>query len=104
MKKVYNKCRGVDVCKNVVVPCFMNGMEKELRTFGTTTRELLEMADRLTARECEVVSMESTATYWKLLYNVLESSGLESHGGQHTPYEGSTRPENRCQGRRLDSG
>ena len=78
MKKVYDKCCGVDVHKKIIVACFLNGKEKELRTFGTTTRELLEMADWLTAGCCEMVAMESTASYWKPLYNVLESSGLKA--------------------------
>ena len=78
MKKVYDKCCGVDVHKKVIVACFLNGKGKELRTFGTTTRELLGMADWLTAGGCEMVAMESTASYWKPLYNVLESSGLNA--------------------------
>ena len=67
----------MDVHKKIIVACFLNGKEKELRTFGTTTLELLEMADWLTAGSCEMVAMESTVSYWKPLHNVLESSGLE---------------------------
>ena len=48
-----------------IVACFLNGKEKELKTFGTTTRELLGMADWLTAGGCDMVAMESTASYWK---------------------------------------
>ncbi len=76
MKKVYDKCCGVDVHKKVIVVCFLNGKKKESRTFGTTTRELLGMADWLTAGGCEMAAMESTASYWKPLYNVLELSVL----------------------------
>jgi transposase len=42
------------------------------RTFGTTTRELLQLADWLTAAGCTHVAMESTGVYWRPVYNLLE--------------------------------
>ena len=78
MLHVYDRCCGVNGHKKVIVACFLNGKEKELRTFGTIVRELLEMTDWLTVGGCEMVAMESTASYWKPLYNVLESSGLNA--------------------------
>jgi transposase len=47
---------------------------QEVRTFGTTTRELRQLADWLTAAGCTHVVMESTGVYWRPVYNLLEGS------------------------------
>ena len=47
MEKIYDKCCGIDVHKKLIVACFRKGNRQELREFGATTRELLEMADWL---------------------------------------------------------
>ena len=78
MDKVYDKCCGIDVHKKLIVACFRKGNKQELRDFGATTRELLELADWLKDGGCEMVAMESTASYWKPLYNILESSDLNA--------------------------
>lgn len=78
MKKVYDKCCGIDVHKKIIVACFKKGNEQEVRNFGATTRELLELADWLKEGGCEMVAMESTASYWKPLYNIFESSELNA--------------------------
>lgn len=76
MEKVYDKCCGVDIHKKLIVACFKQGRKQEIREFGATTRELLEMAEWLRDGGCEQVAMESTASYWKPVYNILESAGL----------------------------
>ena len=76
MEKVYDICCGVDVHKKLIVACLRSGRKNEVRQFGATTRELLEMAAWLNEAKCEMVAMESTASYWKPLYNVLETWGL----------------------------
>ena len=78
MDKVYDKCCGIDVHKKIIVACFKKGNKQEVRDFGATTRELLELADWLKEGDCEMVAMESTASYWKPLYNILESSDLNA--------------------------
>ena len=78
MDKVYDKCCGIDVHKKLIVACFKKGNTQEIREFGATTRELLEMADWLKDGGCEMVAMESTASYWKPLYNIFESSDLNA--------------------------
>ena len=78
MEKVYDKCCGIDVHKKLIVACFKCGKKQEVREFGATTRELLKLADWLGSGGCEMVAMESTASYWKPLYNILESSGLNA--------------------------
>ena len=61
-----------------MVKPFRKGNEQELREFGATTRELLELADWLKSGGCEMIAMESTASYWKPLYNILEASELSA--------------------------
>lgn len=78
MDKVYDKCCGIDLHKKLIVACFKQGNRQEIRDFGATTRELLEMADWLKEGGCEMVAMESTASYWKPLYNILETCGLKA--------------------------
>ena len=78
MDKVYDKCCGIDVHKKLIVACFRQGNKQEIHEFGATTRELLELADWLKEGNCEMVAMESTASYWKPLYNILESSDLKA--------------------------
>ena len=78
MERVYDKCCGIDVHKKIIVACFKKGNGQEVRNFGATTRELLELADWLKEGGCEMVAMESTASYWKPLYNIFESSELNA--------------------------
>ncbi len=78
MEKVYDKCCGIDVHKKLIVACFKCGNRQETREFGATTREILEMADWLGQGGCQMAAMESTGSYWKPLYNILESCGLDA--------------------------
>jgi transposase len=45
---------------------------REARTFATTTRGLLALADWLREAGCTHVAMESTGVYWKPVWHVLE--------------------------------
>jgi transposase len=74
---VYDRCCGLDVHQQTVVACLItpgpNGQPaKEVRTFGTMTADLLELADWLRAAACSQVAMESTGVYWKPIWNLLE--------------------------------
>jgi transposase len=65
-----------------VVACLLivlkNGkVHKEIRTFGTTTRELLALREWLLSQGCTNVAMESTGVYWKPVYAVLEGGALQ---------------------------
>lgn len=72
MRVIYERCAGLDVHKKVVTACRRDGKKQETRNFGTTTPELLELADWLSQWECTHVAMESTGEYWKPVYNILE--------------------------------
>jgi transposase len=77
MEVVHPRCAGLDVHKKTVVACVLVPGRKEVRTFGTMTDELLRLADWLHQEQVSQVAMESTGVYWKPIYNVLESTGLE---------------------------
>ena len=77
MDVVYARCCGLDVHKQTVVACLITPgahgrAQKEIRTFGTMTDELLALGDWLTAAGCTHVAMESTGVYWKPIWNLLE--------------------------------
>ena len=70
-------CCGIDVHKDTVVACVRQAgpdgrPAHDVRTFGTTTRALLELADWLAERCVTAVAMESTGVYWKPVWNLLE--------------------------------
>lgn len=78
MEVIHLKCAGLDVHQKTVVACarIMTGREvvHDVRTFGTTTRDLFELADWLEAHGCSHVAMESTGVYWKPVWHVLAES------------------------------
>ncbi len=77
MEVLYPRCAGVDVHQQTVVACLRiaedAAVRTDIRTFGTTTGELLQLADWLAAGGCTHVAMESTGVYWKPIWHVLES-------------------------------
>jgi transposase len=78
MQVVYTHCAGLDVHKKTVVACRSRpkkdggGVEQEVKTFGTTTPDLLELVEWLKEWGCTHVAMESTGDYWKPIYNLTE--------------------------------
>jgi transposase len=76
MEVVNAKCGGLDVHPRSVTACARihsaDGIVREVRTFGTSTRELVQMADWLAGLGCTHVAMESTGVYWKPVWHVLE--------------------------------
>ena len=79
MRKVYESVAGLDVHKKTVVGTRMRvGSEERVlwqtKTFGTTTPDLLELHDWLLEWSPTHVAMESTADYWKPIFNILEDS------------------------------
>jgi transposase len=77
MEILYHCCAGLDVHKKTVVACIRrlgpDGQAGDLvRTFGTMTGELLELADWLAAHAVVHLAMESTGVYWKPVFHLLE--------------------------------
>jgi transposase len=77
MDLVHAQCAGLDVHKKTVVACVrvVTGaeVERQLLTFGTTTPELLALAEWLHRHGVTHVVMEATGVYWKPVWHVLES-------------------------------
>jgi transposase len=76
MDLLYTRCAGLDVHPRSVSACVRIVSEghttHEVKTFGTSTRELKEMVVWLAALGCTHVAMESTGVYWKPVWHVLE--------------------------------
>ncbi|RKO65486.1 IS110 family transposase [Desulfofundulus salinus] len=77
MQVIYERCCGLDVHKKSVTACIITPEGKETRTFGTMTRDLLEMISWLETKGVTQVAMESTGVYWKPIYNLLEETGIQ---------------------------
>lgn len=77
MEKIYAAVAGLDVHQASIAACRRRMLdnrrtEKEVRTFGTMTSDLLELSDWLGEWGVTHVAMESTGVYWKPIYNILE--------------------------------
>ncbi len=82
MEAIVERCAGLDVHLDTVVACVLYGKldmkpKKEVKTFSTTTKGLLELLDFINQKECTHVAMESTGIYWKPVWNVLESGAFD---------------------------
>jgi len=74
MEVIHERCCGLDVHKDTIVACLIVPEGKAIRTFGTTTDQLLALCDWLAEHGCTHVAMESTGVYWKPVFNILEAS------------------------------
>ena len=73
------RCAGIDVGKRFLAVCIMVGPltgepRVERRRFGTITAELQLLRDWLQQEGITHVAMESTGSYWKPVFNVLEDT------------------------------
>jgi transposase len=78
MDVVHSRCGGLDVHKDVVVACVRiadgSKAKQEVRSFGTTTKDLVAMCEWLALFECTHVAMEATGVYWKPIWHMLEGA------------------------------
>jgi transposase len=75
MEVLHPRGAGLDVHKDTVVACIRcvsTPKAHEVRTFGTTTRALLALADWLGSHGCTHVAMEAAGVYWKPVWHLLE--------------------------------
>jgi transposase len=77
MEVVFARCAGLDVHSKTVVVCRRiigpdGKLDRQVRTFGTTTGELLALAEWLAKASVTHVAMESTGVFWKPVWNILE--------------------------------
>jgi transposase len=78
IEAVIERCAGIDVGKKLVLVCVMTGGAKDepqtqIKKFGTIVSELDRLAQWLVAERCTHAVMESTGSYWKPVFNLLEA-------------------------------
>jgi len=79
MQTLVERGCGLDVHQATVVACLLivrkdGRVQKQMRTFGTTTRELVSLRQWLLAEGCTHLALESTGVYWKPVYAILEGA------------------------------
>ena len=58
-------------------PCIRWQGQTEVRTFQTTTVDLLRLSEWLAANDCTHVAMEATGVYWKPVWHILDDGEFE---------------------------
>jgi transposase len=76
---VLERCAGIDIGKKFLMACVITGPadsqpRAEVRRFGTTVSELEELRAWLQSEGCTHAALESTGSYWKPVFNVLEET------------------------------
>lgn len=81
MEDILECCCGLDIHKESIVACLLKGPledgakpQREMREFGTHSRDLFDLRSWLEAEDCRNVAMESTGIYWQPVYAVLEEA------------------------------
>ena len=81
MEVLHPRCCGLDVHKDTVVACVRIVIDgktgKEVRTFSTTTADLMALSQWLAENKCTHIAMESTGVYWKPVWHVLADGEFE---------------------------
>lgn len=76
MEVMHSNCAGLDIHKDTVVAAIRIHNQgkpiKEVRTFGTMTKDLLALHDWLNSHQISDVAMEATGVYWKPVWHILE--------------------------------
>lgn len=69
---------GIDIgAEEIFVAVPPDRADESVRSFGTFTRDLHELADWLQSCRVTTVAMESTGVYWVPLHQILETRGFE---------------------------
>ena len=81
MDVLHTHCAGLDIHKDTVVACSRRvtagKVIREVRTFKTTTSELLALSDWLGSLGATHIAMEATGVYWKPVWNILSDGDFE---------------------------
>lgn len=76
MQVMNPRCAAVDLGKDVLVVAIRlqdaGGVRRECRSYGTTSRQLLELSSWLGSEGVTHVVMEATGSYWKSVWHVME--------------------------------
>ena len=75
MEVLHPHCAGLDVHKETVVACVRHMVDGKVtagvKTFKTTTEELMALSDWLSAEGVTHIAMEATGVYWKPVWHIL---------------------------------
>lgn len=79
MKDLLDICCGLDVHKDKIVACIINGplgqpANSEIREFTTLIPDMVALRDWIIVSDCHHVAMESTGIYWQPIYEILEDA------------------------------
>lgn len=81
MELLHPHCAGLDVHKESVVACIRHMVDGKVttgvKTFKTTTQELMALSDWFSAEGCTHIAMEATGVYWKPVWHILSDGELE---------------------------
>src|SRR5260370_21547873 len=81
MEVLHPPCAGVDIHKDSVVACVRHMVEdkvtSQVKTFKTTTQELMALSDWLSAEGVTHIAMEATGVYWKPVWHILSDGQFE---------------------------
>lgn len=81
MEVIHRRVGGLDVHKRTIVACvrIVSGakVQRECRTFETTTAGLLALLEWLADSGCTQVGMEATGVYWTPVWNILSDGDFE---------------------------
>jgi transposase len=75
MQVIHPRCGALDLGKDILVAAIRlqdGTIQQECRTYGTTSRQLLELCSWLLSQGVTHVVMEATGSYWKSVWHVLE--------------------------------
>src|ERR1700692_2640823 len=75
MEVLHPHCAGLDIHKDSVVACVRHMVDgkvmSQVKTFKTTTQQLMALSDWLTAEAVTHIAMEATGVYWKPIWHIL---------------------------------
>jgi transposase len=81
MEVLLSHCAGLDVHKDTVVACVRHAVSgkvvSEVKTFQTTTKELITLSDWLSSQAVTHIAMEATGVYWKPVWYILADGEFE---------------------------
>ena len=81
MEVLHAHCAGLDVHKDAVVACARHmvdgAVKREVRSFKTTTKELMALSAWLSVEGCTHLVMEATGVYWKPVWHILADGEFE---------------------------
>jgi len=81
MEVLHAHCAGLDVHKDSVVACVRHMVDGKVttvvKTFKTTTQELMALSEWLSTEGATHIAMEATGVYWKPVWHILSDGGFE---------------------------